>query len=160
MTEPRPHSRDDDQADTGSWDDFWAEIERAELAERDEAATEVIRGVRVVVPHDLPLRFDRKLIAVQESDDMTDVHDLVTDLFGDDVFERWVAAGMTSIEFQTVLAWGIAHGKGRRVSFAEAYEVVRSGKDRQSQSTKQASKRSGGASKPTSRASTGSRRRK
>jgi len=51
-----------------SWDEFWAEIKRAEADERGEAATEVIRGVTVVVPHDLPLRFQRRLEEIQDAE--------------------------------------------------------------------------------------------
>lgn len=49
-----------------SWDAFWAEVQRQELEERGEQATETIRGVVVVVPHDLPMRFQRRMDVAQD----------------------------------------------------------------------------------------------
>lgn len=166
MSGDKPHLpavEDSGAADTRSWDEFWAEIERAEAADRGETATTVIRGVRVPVPHDLPMRFTRHLERVSESEDLADVHALLADLFGSDVFDAWVDAGMRSIEFQTVLAWGIANGQGRPLTFAQAFEAVRTqGKSLRpepaNRTERRASARSGGPSKPTSPASTGSRR--
>jgi hypothetical protein len=155
-------ARDDEVADTQSWDAFWAEIERQEADERGDTATTVIRGVPVAIPHDLPLRFDRRLEQVQQSSAIHDVHGLVAELFGDDVFDQWVDNGMTAMEFRTVLLWGMANGRGREMSFAQAYEAVKTeGKSlAPNRSARRASARSGGASKPTSTASTGSRRKK
>jgi hypothetical protein len=153
---------DEEVVESRSWDEFWAEIERQEADERGEAATTVIRGVRVVIPHDLPLRFDRRLEAVQDSSDDADVHAVVAELFGEDVFDAWVDAGMRSKEFRTVLLWGIANGRGRAMTFAEAYEAVTTeGKSLMpNRSARRASARSGGASKRTSAASTASHRKR
>lgn len=171
-----------------SWDAFWEEIEREEAAERGEQATETIRGQEVPVPHDLPMRFDRRLDAVQEierratqdpgkflamraellaereelntalRDDTAEdtaateallarverrIEDvdpiaatkaLLRDLFGRDVLDVWVEEGMTEAEFQVVLLWGMAHGKGAPMTFREAYDAYREreqGKDAQ-----------------------------
>ena len=53
---------------TQTWDEFWEERQRVEAAERGEARTEVIRGVEIVVPHDLPLRFQRRLEQIQDAE--------------------------------------------------------------------------------------------
>ncbi|MCO7196894.1 hypothetical protein [Pseudonocardia sp. McavD-2-B] len=116
----------DDEPDEGnqSWDEFWAAYQRRKAAERGEAATTVIRGVEVTVPHDLPLAFDEHVNDVEGSEDESDVERLVGELFGDDVFGQWKAAGMTSVEFQIVLLWGMANGKGNALTFAQAAEAV------------------------------------
>lgn len=201
-----------------SWDEFWAETERAEADERGDAATETIRGVEVVVPHDLPLRFQRRLDDVQtqertaradaaerearaaelraaeaRGDDVTaDLEELnapaddpagdealantkalLVDLFGRDVFDQWVDGGMTEKEFQVVLLWGMAHGKGQPMTFREAYTAFRRAEGKapapasasagatDSNSSRPSAKRkpraaTGGRSKATSTASTGS----
>lgn len=147
-----------DAGDTASWDSFWAERQREEAAERGVETTTVIRGVEVVIPHDLPLKFDQRVTQMQGSARIEDVHDLVGELFGEGVLDEWVESGMGDREFQTVLLWGIARGKGRQVTFEQAYEAVRTqGKSLlPNRSAKRGSARSGGPSKQTSAASTAS----
>lgn len=151
-----------EKADTSTWDEFWAAVAREEADELGEAATETIRGVTVRVPHDLPLSFDQRLLHVRKSERIEDVHRLVGDLFGPHALAAWVEAGMTEREFQTVLLWGIGRGKGREITFREAYEAVRTqGKSlRPTPSERPGSGPSGGRSKRTSGASTGSRRKR
>ncbi|MEU3162895.1 hypothetical protein [Streptosporangium sp. NPDC006930] len=150
-----------DDEETQSWDSFWSEIQAEEATERGEQATEVIRGVTVAIPHDLPLRFDRRLEQLSGSSTGESVKTLVADLFGDDVLEQWINAGMTQLEFRVVLMWGIAHGRGKPFSFREAYDIVREqnqGKAKpDSTPTSSKSAGSGGRSKRTSAANTGSR---
>ncbi|MFF4989626.1 hypothetical protein ACFY19_20705 [Streptosporangium saharense] len=104
-----------------AWDEFWAEVE----AEEGPARTEVIRGVTVTVPRDLPLRVTRKIELLQNSSREEDVASLLKDLFGADVLDAWVTAGMGATELQTALAWGIAQAGGKDISFREAYEIVK-----------------------------------
>lgn len=144
-----------------SWDAFWAEVERAERAERKGPQTQVIRGVEVVVPHDLPLLFERTLDQLKGSEDFKE---LLAALFGADVLDAWVKAGMKDREFEVVFAWGYANGKGKPTTFAEAYELHKArestGKDETgSARTSGASANSGQSSKQTSSGSTGSRQR-
>lgn len=152
---------------TQAWDDFWSEVEREELAERGEAATEVIRGVTVQVPHDLPLKFDRKLDKLKNSSDEADMRELLELLFGGDVLDQWVENGMKSTEFQTVLTWGLANGKGKALTFREAYELGKQQNQAEGKApapktgpvaTRSRSGASGGRSKRTSAASTKSSR--
>lgn len=140
-----------------SWDDFWAEVTRQE-----KPLTETIRGVAVTVPHDLPLRFQRKLAAIEDASSDDVYKELVADLFGSDVLDAWIDAGMTGTEFQVVLAWGLSHGRGKPVTFREAYELVRgasgkAGARKRSPRTSTGSAATGGRSKRTSTASTASR---
>lgn len=151
-------------ADTRSWDEFWAEVERKEAAERGTPATTVIRGIEVVIPHDLPLKFDQRLARIERGeieDDEKAVEELVADLFGVDAYRKWVDAGMGGLEFRVVLLWGMANGKGQRMSFAEAYEAVKSqGKTlRPNRRMRRASAKAGGRSRRTSTANMGSPRR-
>lgn len=160
----RPATRTAKPADGQSWDAFWAEVQRKKLAERKKSATVVIRGVEVTVPADLPMRFDQDLAALGDSDDEADVRHLVGELFGDGVLDAWVDAGMSEEEFKTVLLWGVAVGRGRDITFAQAYEAVQTeGKSLAppaNRSSRRASARSGGASKRTSAASTRSPRKR
>ncbi|GAA3441065.1 hypothetical protein [Planomonospora venezuelensis] len=166
---PSPEHDDDldetevEQDQHESWDAFWAEIQRQEAAERGESATETIRGVQVVVPHDLPLRFDRRLEQVRDSSAIGDITGLIVELFGADVLDAWVDAGMTAMEFRVVVAWGLARGRGRDLSFRDAYELVKNNSE--GKAPGKGTRRSGGSggsgqrSKRTSGGSTASRRR-
>lgn len=152
-------------ADDQSWDAFWSEVQRKKLAERKKSATTVIRGVEVLVPADLPMRFDQDLAALGDSDDPDDVRHLVGELFGEGVLDAWVDAGMSEDEFKTALLWGVAVGRGRDMTFAQAYEaVLTEGKSLQAppanRTARRASARSGGASKRISAASTRSPRKR
>ncbi|MFI6534189.1 hypothetical protein ACIBHY_17140 [Nonomuraea sp. NPDC050547] len=153
-----------DAAETQGWDDFWAEVQRQEADERKGPPTQVIRGVTVRVPHDLPLLFERKTDQLKDSGSEDAFKELLADLFGVDVLDAWIAAGMSGREFEVVLAWGMANGKGRELSFREAYEMVRdkqqSGKAKSSTPRTGGSGSTGRSSKPTSGASTSSRRGK
>lgn len=142
-------------AEEQSWDAFWDEV----AAKR---RTETIRGVTVTVPADLPLFFPMKLQQAWDSDSEEDFKALVADLFGADTLDAWIEAGMGMQEFQTVLAWGMGQGSGKGTTFAEALEMVRSGQGKAEPANRAERRRSagtGGPSKRTSNASTGSRRK-
>lgn len=147
------HDDIDEQDEFESWDAFWDEIRREEEAERGGPRTETIRGVQVVVPHDLPLRFDRRLDQRSGSSSEEDMRALLVDLFGEDILDQWIDAGMTDMEFRVVLMWGVANGKGKPTTFREAYELVR---ERESGKAKSSTRKSaggggtGGRSKQTS----------
>lgn len=120
----KPFTPPDTTGDTQSWDDYWARVEEKRRAERGNAPTTLIRGVEVTVPTSLPLRFDRDLERLQESEDLADVQRLLVELFGRDVLDQWVDAGMHEEEFRTALLWGIARGKRRDLTFEQAHELV------------------------------------
>jgi len=148
-----------------SWDDFWAEVERQEAAERGRAATTVIRGVRVPIPHDLTLRFTRKVEQLKNSSSDDDIRSLLVDLFGQDVFDQWVENGMKSREFRVVLRWAVANANGRNMSFREAYKAVREDEGKAATTTSSTpnsgeSANTGSSSRQISAASTASHRRK
>ncbi|MFC8432259.1 hypothetical protein [Streptomyces sp. NPDC057253] len=149
------------QASAGqSWDDFWSEVSKGD--------TEVIRGVEVRVPTDMPLIVERRVEELQDSSRQEDVEELVKLVFGTDCMEQWRENGMGLKEFQTVLTWGLAHAGGRKLTFAEAYDLVQKGEGAgggKAPTPNRAARRSqsaagGGRSKPTSRASTASARKK
>ncbi|MCG5220263.1 hypothetical protein [Streptosporangium sp. KLBMP 9127] len=102
-----------------SWDAFWSQIEADQ-----KPRTEVIRGVTVTVPRDLPLRVTRKIERLQHSDKEEDIASLLADVFGGDVLDTWIEAGMGATELQTVLAWAIAQASGTDISFRQAYDRV------------------------------------
>ncbi|MFJ9657620.1 hypothetical protein ACIRPR_06580 [Streptomyces griseoflavus] len=102
-----------------SWDAFWAEA--------SGGRTEVIRGVEVRVPTDVPMALEQRVEELHDSDRREDLAELLALLFGQDVLDQWVDAGMGLVELQTVLTWGMAQAGGRDLSFAEALDMVRAG---------------------------------
>lgn len=146
--------------DGGSWDAFWDDI-------RASGRTETIRGVTVQVPTDIPLAVERRMEELQDSSALEDVAELVAGIFGADVLEQWIDAGMGTIEFKTVVAWGMAQGTGQDIDFRDAYERVRAADEGKPPGPNRAARRAaskkpsaatGGRSKRTSSASTASTR--
>jgi hypothetical protein len=151
------------QNDAQNWDDFWGEVNAART-------TEVIRGVTVPVPTDLPLIFKQRMTELQDSDRDEDVRELVALVFGEGVLDQWRDAGMGAQELKVLLAWGFANGSGKPTSFREAFEIVTEAEAQgkapgapnraaRRAATNARSSASGAASKPTSRASTASARK-
>lgn len=148
-----------------SFDAFWAEVARS-------GRTTVIRGVQVPVPTDLPLAVEQRISDLRESSAEEDVAELLAMLFGGDVLDQWRDAGMGLIELQTVMTWALAQASGQDMAFAEALELVRSGggegkppapagpnRAARRATPRKPSARTGGRSKRTSSASTGSVRK-
>ncbi|MGW1039896.1 hypothetical protein [Streptomyces sp. NPDC002547] len=146
-----------------SWDDFWAEV--------SPARTEVIRGIEVRVPTDLPLAVEQRAEDLRDSDAIEDIAELLDLLFGVSL-DAWRDAGMGLRELQTVLTWGMAQASGVDMTFAEAYEAVVKGDGEgkpvappgANRATRRAASRApsastGGRSKRTSSGSTGSARK-
>lgn len=156
MTEPAgklvPMLDEPKEPDTRSFDAFWAE-------QLGEVKHDTIRGVRIQVPRDMPLRLLREI----ETETATEVTESVVRrfarvLFGGDVVEQWIDAGMGTREFQVVVRWGTQHAKGSPVTWQEAYDSLQddeagAGKAR---SRRTRSGASGPRSRRTSTASTGS----
>jgi len=141
-----------------SWDDF--------VRSQFGARTEVICGVEVPVPTDPPLAFDDLAAGLSAESEEADFAEVVDLLYGAGVFEQWKKAGIGAKGLMTALTWGVAQANGRDMTFSEAYAVVTSddpGKALNPPANRAArrarSTASGGPSKPTSRASTGSARK-
>src|ERR1051325_1524943 len=106
---------------TQSWEDFKREVFGKE--------TEVIAGVTVRVPTDLPLGYEDRVADLSDLDGSSKLEefaDLVTPLFGEGIFEQWIDAGMGQIEFLTAITWGMAQASRKPMTFSEAYELVNS----------------------------------
>lgn len=156
---------DTDAVDTQSWDAFWSEVNA-------KRRTEVIRGVEVPVPTDLPLRFQQRAAQLKDSSDESDVRELVALLFGEGVLDQWIAADMGAMEFRVVCGWGYINGSGKPTSFREAYELIRKAEAEgkapgeppnraaRRAATNGRSSSTGTTSKRTSSASTGSTRKR
>ncbi|EFC80252.1 hypothetical protein [Parafrankia sp. EUN1f] len=162
--EIEPSDRDDrdDRDEIEDFDVYWAEH-----GVEPEVRRARILGVEVEVPTDLPLEVEA--IVQRDAGQLTsdDVDRVVTLIFGADVFEQWIDAGITSNQFPVICAWGMANGAGRRVTFAEAAELV--AEQNAARPTNRAERRaansprgsaSGRSSSRTSRASTTSARRR
>ncbi|MFJ7070188.1 hypothetical protein [Streptomyces sp. NPDC101115] len=146
-------------ARSSSWDDFKTEV----FGNR----TEVVEGVELRVPNDIPFGFEERLSDLTNSRTREDVEELVAALFGPDTFDQLADAGIGQIGMMTILTWGMAQAAGNDIGFGEAYEAITSGDlgkaFPQAQPQNRAARRkqsatTGGRSKPTSRASTGSAR--
>lgn len=122
----RPFTPVDTTPDHATWDAYWAAIEAKRAAEQGAAATTVIRGVTVQVPTSLPMRVDRDIERMSASTDLADIQALLVTLFGSDVLDAWIDAGMHEDEFRVALLWALSHGKGRGLTFAQAHEAVMS----------------------------------
>ncbi|MER5482914.1 hypothetical protein ABT024_06820 [Streptomyces sp. NPDC002812] len=136
-------------------------------AEAFGTRTEVIEGVEIPVPADIPLNFTAKFSSLSEESEIDDFADAVTLLYGEGVFEQWVNNGLGQMGLLTVLMWGYMQGSGQKdVEFGDAYRVVMSddpGKAAAAAVGNRAARRSqskgtGGRSSRTSAASTGSPR--
>lgn len=145
---------------TESWDAFWAEVQGA--------GTETIRSVTVPIPTDVPLVLEQRLKVLESEESEEAIREMVAVLFGDDALDQWIEAGMGILELKTVIAWGMAHATGTKVSFREAYDTVVAAEADEGKAPNRATRRAastsrskstGTRSKPTSRASTSSARK-
>lgn len=143
-------------ASSSSWQDFKTET----WGNR----TEDIEGVIVRVPTDIPFGFEDRLSDLTASSAREDVEELVIALFGDDVLDRWIEAGIGTIGLMTILTWGMAQAGGQReFTFQNAFDAITSddpgkalAQPQNRAARREQSRRTGGRSKPTSRASTAS----
>jgi hypothetical protein len=146
-------------ASSSSWKDFKAET----WGNR----TEDIEGVIVRVPTDIPFGFEDRLADLSASSAREDVEELVIALFGVDVLNRWIEAGIGTIGLMTILTWGMAQAGGQReFTFQDAYAAITSddpgkalAQPRNRAARREQSKGTGGRSKRTSSASTASARK-
>lgn len=144
-----------------SFDDFWDEVHGGRR-------TTVVAGVEVAVPNDLPFGFSERFEALKDSESEADAGELISLIFGEDAAAQWMAPPTIGTrKLFTILGWGMAHASGEDISFAEAHKRVTesltaegkapSGQNRAARRSQ--SKSTGGPSKRTSSASTGSARR-
>ncbi|MFI8360707.1 hypothetical protein ACIGD1_11165 [Streptomyces sp. NPDC085612] len=140
-----------------SWDDF--------KRETFGGRTNVIEGVTVPVPSDVPLNFLGQFSGLSADSDVSEFGGAVATLYGEGVFEQWIDNGMGALGLLTALMWGYMQGNGQDVTFGDAYKVVTSddpGKAALAATGNRAARRSqsrstGGQSSRTSTASTASR---
>ncbi|MFD6968386.1 hypothetical protein [Streptomyces sp. NPDC059949] len=90
------------------------------------ARTEVIEGVEIIVPADIPLNFTAAFSALGPESGIDDFGESVTLLYGEGVFDQWVDRGMGAIGLLTALMWGYMQGGGKDVTFQDAFQVVTS----------------------------------
>ncbi|MFF4369625.1 hypothetical protein [Streptomyces sp. NPDC001594] len=144
-------------SDTQSWDDFWASVSRPQ--------TTTIRGVEVAIPTDMPMLVEQRVEELHDSTSLDDIAELVGLIFGQDCLDQWRANGMGLLEFRVVLTWGMANARGTEFSFEDAYKLTQEGvAEGKAPPPNRAARRArsagtGGRSKPTSNANTGSARR-
>jgi len=99
------------------FEQFWA------AHGRQAEQRKTILGVEVVVPTDLPLRFEEQARALEGSHNIEDVKALLRMLFGADVLDGWVAHGVTGRMFRFLLMWGTVNGQGQPHTFEQAWPL-------------------------------------
>lgn len=102
--------------DAEDFDKFWATAQRREISLKN------VMGVDVVLPPTLPLIFqaEQKRLKNAAPDDDKAIGRLVGLLFGQDAYQRWVAAGMDIEQFGVLLMWGVANCSGNYMTLSEA----------------------------------------
>lgn len=147
------------------FDAFWA-------AKKAKQPHTRIRGVVVPIPLDLPLALIAQMQGATVADEDANRATLA-EVYGEDVIEKWIGAGMGAREFFVVLTWSFVRGSGGSITFEEAVtradEVMAAmaeGGDASGKASKpkpnRKTRRSAGAgasSSRTSAASTASRRK-
>lgn len=165
--------------DTEDFDAFWAEADR----EANRPRLNNVRGVNLVLPASVPLKFEMEATRLANSTGDADTRYIVGQLFGrdghatdnetgqsldvDQLIDTWVGRGMEADQFQVLLMWAAANLRGMGLSLADARDELRkmrAAKDGAGAGAGKAatrggsSKSTGRGSKQTSSASTGSRR--
>lgn len=146
------------KAQPQSWDDFKAKTFGTRTTE--------IEGVTVPVPNDVPLNFTSLFSDLSADAEVEAFSEAVALLYGDGVFEQWVAHGMGAKGLLTALMWGYMQGEGQDVTFGDAYQIVTADDPGKAATAlvgnraarRQQSSGTGGRSKRTSAASTASPR--
>jgi hypothetical protein len=102
-----------------------AEVEQVEdfdafwQAQRAEQPRVRIRGVEVPIPMDLPLALVAQMHGATPADEEQNRR-LLAELYGPEVIEQWISAGMGAREFFVVLTWSFVRGTGGTITFADA----------------------------------------
>lgn len=164
-------------------DDFLAFWDRYKATKGRETVR--ILGVEVTVPTDMPLTYEDDFrermgtLRVSTTDSssqqaLEEFRELLVPLFGEGTYEVWKERGLTGRMLQVLLAWAMRNAKGQPTTFEEAAEIVDEAEQlraegkapaapnraaRRASSRTRASAGTGASSKPTSRASTASRRK-
>jgi hypothetical protein len=145
------------------FDAFWSGVGRKATSLRN------VFGVDVTLPAALPLRFEVEARAVADSQDPDNTKRMVGILFGEDALDRWTAAGMDIEQFAVLLLWGTSNTRlPDSMSLAEARAAYlerlsdpgKAPSPEVALASGSASSATGPPSKRTSRASTGSRKKK
>ena len=150
-------------ADIGEdFDTFWSTLEQEPVVLRN------VFGADVVLEPGLPLKF--QVMSERLKDEQTEaaLHEMIALVFGRGVLDTWIDNGVTHEQLMVLFMWGISNRKTPgSMTLQRAYELHRQhtadqGKAEQAptpQTTSGAgSAGTGGRSKPTSRASTASRK--
>lgn len=153
--------RDDaEQAEHEDFDRFWSGQNRT-----GKVLSNVL-GIDLHLPRTLPLLFEVEARRLQTSRDPEDVRRMFGLLFGADSYDELVKRGLDAEQFSVLLIWGAANAAGRDMTLPQAQheyvkrmEAVAQGKA-PTQDRGATSSGSGRSSKPTSRANTGSKKKR
>ncbi len=138
---------------------FWTARNR-----RGATLRNVVPGVHVELPAELPLAFEVEARRLANDRTLDAVHHLFGLLYGPGTLASLIEGGLTGEQLGVLLLWGAANGNGRALTLAEAtaeFERMRAaaavGKaDAPPTDSGPTSDGTGGASRPTSPASTAS----
>lgn len=148
-----------DRIDGEDFTAFWTSRKR-----RGATLRNVVPGVDVELPAELPLAFEVEARRLADDKSMAAVHHLFAMLYGAGTLSRLLAGGLTGDQLGLLILWGSANGAGRALSLAEAtveFERMKAAEVASGKAPGPASPGSGGtsaatgdASRPTSPAST------
>lgn len=166
---PKSRSRVDellaeqDAADGEDFTAFWHGRNR-----RGAILRNVVPGVNVELPPELPLAFEVEARRLANDESLAAVHHLFAMLYGTGTLDQLIGGGLTGEQLGVLILWGAANGSGRVMSLADAtaeFERMKAAKAAgkalpRPSGSGGTSAGTGGASRPTSRASTGSKKKK
>lgn len=158
-------AREQEEREAEDFSRFWAAQRR-----RGKVLRNVVPGVDVELPPSLPLAFEIEARRLADDRTLAAVHRIFSLLYGEDTLAKLIAGGLDIEQLQVLIVWGSANASGRDMSLGEAHAEylrlrARSGEQQgkgllATVTSGPPSSGTGRSSKPTSRASTGSRKRR
>ena len=148
--------RDDaERAESEDFTAFW------ESRRRTGKTLHNVLGFDVVLPAELPLRFEIEARRLSNDRSAAAVSHLFGLLFGAETYSRLYEAGLTPSQFMVLLMWGVANANGQDMTLAQAEVAAEDAKAKAAAGKVVVPSGSGGtssgsgpSSRPTSRGST------
>ena len=150
-----------DQVQSEDFDAFWSAQEAAK-PERPTLSNIRGSGITLRAPAELPLQFEILRDKLMESGRAQDVRVLFDMLFSAGTYDALAERGLEPSQLALLMSWGVANTGTSRTSLAEVQatlDKIEAGGQGKDDASGGRSSKAGGSSKPTSRGSTGSKKR-
>lgn len=99
--------------DTVDFDAFWAEY--SESAPRQHV---LVLGEKIDIPFDVPLELEQRMTAADTSDRQA-LANLLQEIYGEDVLERWTAKKMGVKQMAILVTWTLMRVQGGTLTLTE-----------------------------------------